>query len=61
MGWTTPKQTSLMLMMGPVHCDLVATLVALSCMTRCMAWREILPGCHVLIRRIECHGGVEEL
>jgi hypothetical protein len=31
-GWKTPNQTSLMSMMCPVHCDLVASLVALSCM-----------------------------
>ncbi len=68
-GWTTPKQTSLMSMMGPVHCDLVASLVALSCMTWLMAWSEMLPGrCvlamlpgrQVLIRCIDCRGGVED-
>jgi hypothetical protein len=32
-GWTTPKQCSSMLMMGPVHCDWVATLKALRVMT----------------------------
>ncbi len=32
-GWTTPKQCSSMLMIGPVHCELVATLMALRVMT----------------------------
>ncbi len=33
MGLTTPKQCSSMLMMGPVHCNWVATLKALRVMT----------------------------
>jgi hypothetical protein len=32
-GWTTPKQCSSMSMIGPVHCELVATLMASRVMT----------------------------
>jgi hypothetical protein len=43
-GWTTLKQCSLMSMIGPFHCELVETLMALRVMTRCIAWMEMLPG-----------------
>ncbi len=32
-GWTTPKQCSLMSMIGLVHCELVTTLIDLRVMT----------------------------
>jgi hypothetical protein len=55
---TTPKQSSSMSMMGPVHCELVAIFMALSVMTWCIAWMEMLPGMRGWMILVERHGGV---
>jgi hypothetical protein len=57
-GCTTPKQSSVMLMMGPVHCELVATFMASSVMTWCIAWMEMFPGMRGWMIMVErCGGG----
>ena len=48
-GWTTPKQCSLMSPIGPVHCELVATLNALSRdLGRSTQWR-VRPCCWLVV------------
>ena len=59
-GWTTPKQCSSMSMMGPVHCELGATLNVLSHMTRCMACLEMLPDRCGEISQVDHRGGMDE-
>ncbi len=57
-GCTTPKQSSSMSMMGPVHCELIATCMALSVMMWCIAWIEMLLGMHGWMILVERRGGV---
>jgi hypothetical protein len=53
-----PKQKSLMSMMGPFHCELVATFMASSVMPWCIAWIEMLPGMRGWMILVERRGGV---
>ena len=53
-----PKQSSSISMMGPVHCELVATFMALSIMTWCIAWIEMLPGMRGWMILVERRGEV---
>ena len=57
-GCTTPKQSSSMSMMGPVHCELLATFMALSVMSWCIAWIEMLLGMRGWMILVERRGGV---
>jgi hypothetical protein len=45
-------------MMGPFHCELVATFMASSVMTWCIVWIEMLPGMRGWMILVERRGGV---
>ncbi len=47
-----------MSMMGPFHCVSVATFMALTVMTWCIAWIEMLPGMRGWMILVERRGGV---
>ena len=57
-GCTMPKQSSSMLMMGLVHCELVVIFMALSVMTWCIVWMEMLPSMHGWMILVERRGGM---
>ncbi len=57
-GLTTQQQCSSMSMMGPVHCELVATLIASRVIMWCIAWMDMLLGNCMLMIQVEGQGVV---